>query len=396
MAPRRFTQGTAKYRNYLTGAWGLGFLVLIVFPFLKLPPVFGNSTGQLQNLARVLAFAVAMLGLNLLVGFAGSISLGHSAFMGIGAYATIITVGAHNWSFFAALPFAFVLCFIVGCVIGLPALRIKGLYLVVVTIALALVFPTLVIRFESLTGGSNGKGTKRGTIMPPKWTPFDPEDRIDPLRYRYFVLLIVAGVMFLIARNIIKSRAGRALIAQRDNPTAAAVSGVPVPINKVLVFGLSAGFAGVAGWMLMISQPFASEVTFGAGLGVLLIIGLVAGGVGTISGAIPGAIIIVIGNYLLEQLTEAKKLGPISMHWLQTRQGKGGVVQVVFGLLLLGFVFILPGGFIDGVRRARAKFVQLVPHPRWLEQIGTSSRTPDRAVADLVPMATPAGPNPSP
>ena len=374
MAPKFLTQGTPKYRAYMYTAWALAALVLIVLPYITLPPVFGNSTGQLQNIARVMAFAVAILGLNLLVGFSGQISIGHSAFMGLGAYGTIITVATHHWSFFVALPFVFVLCFIVGCIIGLPALRIKGLYLVVVTFAMALVFPTLIIRFESITRGSNGIGAP-SSIKPPKWTPLDPDDRIDPLRYRYYVLLIVAIVMFVLARNMIKSRAGRALVAQRDNPTAAAISGVTVPVNKVLVFGLSAAFCGVGGWMLMISQPFASEVSFSVLVGITLIIGLVTGGVATISGAIPGAIIVIILEYLLNQLTEAKKLGPLSMDWLSVRQGKGGIVQVAFGLLLLAFVFVLPGGVIDGIRKVRAKFVRIIPHPSWLSQIPASQTT---------------------
>ena len=370
-------QGSPKHRVYVIGAWAIGIFFLIALPFIKLPELFGNPTGQMLNWNKVLAYAVAVLGLNLLVGYSGQISLGHSAFLGIGAYLTVIMVEDHNWSFFAALPAAFIVPFIVGCLVGLPAIRIKGLYLVVVTFALAIAFPTIVLRFTSITGGSNGKNVS-GTLEPPSWTPFDPTERIDPHRYRYFVLLIVAAVMFILARNMIKSRAGRALVAQRDNPLAASISGVSVPGNKVMVFGLSAGFCGVAGWMLIVNLPFASDVSFGVGLSIVLIIGLVMGGGATVSGAIPGAVLVVLLNYLLEQLTEKEKVGPFDMHWLSTRQGKGGIVAIAFGLMLLLFVFLLPGGVIEGVRRFRAKLVRVIPNPSWLSEIARAGSSPIR------------------
>ena len=365
-------EGSPKHRAYVLGSWIIGAIVLVALPFIHLPPVFGNATGQILNWNKVLAYAVAILGLNLVIGYSGQISIGHSAFVGIGAFATAITVADHHWSYFTALPLSFAVAFFVGCIVGLPALRIRGLYLVVVTFALGITFPTIVLKFASVTGGSNGKNVPF-TLEPPAWTPFDPRERIDPHRYRYYVLLVVAVVMFVLGRNIIKSRAGRALIAQRDNPTAAAISGVSVPVNKVLTFGLSAGFCGVAGWMLMVSLPFASDVSFGVALSITLIIGLVMGGGATVSGAVPGAVMVVVVQYMLEQLTDSTKLGPISMKWLATRQGKGGIVSVAFGLLLLLFVFVMPGGLIEGIRRIRAKFVRVIPHPAWLDAVRSSA-----------------------
>lgn len=368
----QLVENTPKHRAYRIGTRVLAALVLIVLPFVTLPSMFGNAVGQLQNWNRTIAFAVALLGLNLLIGFSGQISIGHSAFVGLGAYATIILVATHHWSYFAALPLAFLLPFLMGCVVGLPALRIRGLYLVVVTFAMAIAFPTVISRYESITGGANGKGAS-GTLEPPSWTPFDPRERADPHRFRYFVLLAVAAVMFVLASNILRSRAGRALIALRDNPTAAAVNGVAVAQIKVVTWGVSGGFCGVAGWMLMVNQPFAGTTGFTVALSISLIIGLVVGGAATISGPIPGAIIVVVLQYLLEQLTDKEKFGPISMHWLQVRPGRGGVVSIVFGVLLLASVFVLPGGIIDGLRRLRARFVRTTPNPKWLAE--TSSAT---------------------
>ncbi len=382
----KIVQGTPAHRTYLLGATAVAAIVLVALPFVELPSQFGNPTGQLQNWSRVLAFAVAILGLNLVIGYSGQISIGHSAFIGLGAYATIISIKDYGWNFWVALPLAFVVPFVAGCVVGLPALRIKGLYLVVVTFAVAITFPTLVIRFERLTGGSNGKGLD-DKLEPPSWTPFDARDRLDPFRYRYFVLLGVAFLMFFFARNMLTGRSGRSLIAQRDNPTAAAISGVPVSVNKVLVFGLSAGYCGVGGWMLMLSNPFASDVSFSVALSITLIIGLVVGGGATLTGAIPGAMIAVVLQYLLEQLTEQTKLGPVPMHWLQVRPGKGGIVSVVFGLLLLATVFLLPGGIVDGINRLRKHVINVIPNPKWLASTSKSKLAPSAMAQSTVELS---------
>lgn len=376
-------QGTPRHRGIVVAGYAVGALVLLALPYVVLPGQkwFGNSTGQLINWQRALAFAVAILGLNLVIGFSGQISIGHSAFVGLGAYGTVLMTNNHV-AFYLALPLMMIVCFAVGCVIGLPALRIKGLYLVVVTFALAIVFPTLVEKYESITGGSNGlKG--KATLVPkaPFDSIFDQRDRVDPLRYRYYVLLIVAVIMFVTARNMVRSRAGRGLVALRDNSTAATINGVPTPIYKVLAFGISAAYCGAAGWMLMArdATPFASQGSFAVDLSITLIIGLVMGGVATIGGAIPGAIIVVVVKYVLEQLTNQKVLFGVHMDFLQKRQGKGGVVSIAFGLLLLGFVFVLPGGVMDGLRRLRMRFVRIVPHPKWLREVGSPPQ------ADVVP-----------
>jgi branched-chain amino acid transport system permease protein len=361
--PVSLVQGTPRHRAYVVGAWTLAAAVLVVLPFLKMP-LFRGNVGTLNRLSDALAFAVAILGLNLLVGFTGQISIGHSAFMGIGAYTTVITVADHHWSYFGSLAAAVVISFVVGCFIGLPALRIRGLYLVVVTFALAIVFPTVIVKFESVTGGSNGKKAKT-KLMPPHWGPFT-DGRLGPLRWRYFICLVVAAIMFVIARNLVKSRAGRGIVALRDNPTSATVSGVPVPVYKVLMFGVSAMFGGVAGWMLMVKDPFASELSFTAALSITLIVGLVVGGVATISGAIPGAFVAVFLSYELQQLTDKKSLLGVSFKAISKRPGRGGIVDIAFGILLIVIVFTLPGGVIDGLRRLRSKVVRVVPRPPWL------------------------------
>src|SRR5437763_16299318 len=219
MAHFKLVERTPAHRTYKLVGWilGVGFLAYL--------PWFADKPARIDQCSQVACYAVATLALDLVIGFSGQISLGHSAFVGIGAYTTVILVADHGWNYFATIPFGFVLCFFVGLLVGLPALRIRGLYLAVVTLAVATVFPTLVLKYESLTGGPNGKQAPN-KMSPPSWTGFDPHSRFGPVAYRYFVLLIIAVLMFLVVRNLLHSRAGRALIALRDNSTSAAISGV--------------------------------------------------------------------------------------------------------------------------------------------------------------------------
>jgi len=334
---------------------------------------------RVSQINDVVAYAVAILGLNLVIGYSGQLSLGQSAFVGLGAYTTIILVADHHWSFFATIPVSAGLCFLVGLLVGLPALRIRGLYLAIVTLAVAYVFPTIVLKYENLTGGPNGKKPDRGTaeMIPPSWMPFADAGRLAEPLWIYCILVVMAVALFLLARNFIKSRPGRALIAVRDNQTSASISGVNLALYKAMAFGVSAAFGGLAGTMLMINRPFASDVQFGLNLAIFLVVGLVAGGAGTISGAVPGALIYVfipyfVGEWTLDQtgmppgIKQATK--PL-FDWLEDRQGGDAISGVFFGLGLLILVFLLPGGFVSGMRKLRARLVHVIPNPPWLTDV---------------------------
>ena len=168
--------------------------------------------------------------------------------------------------------------------------------------------------------------------------------------------------MFLLARNLLRSRVGRAVIATRDNQTSAAVNGVNLAVYKTLIFGVSAAFAGVAGSLLMIQQPQATDTKFGVSLAIFLVVALVLGGVGTIGGAIPGALLFVFVPYYTSQWSD-------NFSFLEGRPGAGEVAGVLYGVLLLAFVFILPGGVMDGIRRLRMRIVRIVPNPSWLSKV---------------------------
>jgi branched-chain amino acid transport system permease protein len=293
MASIRIKQGTPAQRAYAWVPWILVAIVFIypLFAYKSWMPAVGSldQAFRVTQINEVICYAVAILGLNLVIGYSGQLSLGHSAFVGLGAYTTIILVSDYHWSFFATIPVSAAACFLLGCIVGLPALRIRGLYLAIVTLSLAFVFPTLVLKYGSLTGGPNGKKPERGQARmdPPSWIPFNNAGRLASPLWVYTILMVMAVILFVLARNFVKSRPGRALIAVRDNQTSAAISGVNLPIYKVLAFGVSAAFGGIAGTMLMINKPFASDTQFTIQLAIFLVVGLVIGGAGTISGAVP-------------------------------------------------------------------------------------------------------------
>jgi branched-chain amino acid transport system permease protein len=389
MALVTLRQGSPGHRAYVIGAWIVVAAGILYVVFAHSLPVtlFSLDKGfRVSQINDVVAYAVAILGLNLVIGFSGQLSLGQSAFVGLGAYTTIVLVSDHHWSYFATIPVSAAVCFLVGLIVGLPALRIRGLYLAIVTLAVAYVFPTLVLKFESITGGPNGKKPDRGTaeMVPPSWMPFADDGRIAEPLWIFCVLIVIATVLFIAARNFIKSRPGRALIAVRDNQTSASVSGVNLALYKAMAFGVSAAFGGLAGSMLMINRPFASDVQFGLNLAIFLVVGLVAGGAGTISGAVPGALIYVFIPYFVSEWTLDQSGMPPGLKqatkplfdWLEDRQGGDAISGVFFGAGLLAMVFLLPGGFVSGMRKLRARFVQVIPHPTWLTDVESDTGQP--------------------
>ena len=233
----------------------LGLVALIGFYFYAVSVVENFSA---IRWAVAVTLAIGILGLNIVTGYSGQISIGHSAFFGIGAYTTMILIADHGWPFVATLPIAGALGFLVGAVIGIPALRIRGLYLSLITLGLALAFPAIVksdnffgVDFASITGGSNGKVISSGDVTttegfhwnPPSWAPDDWTTN----DWVFTTVFVIAIVLFVLTSNLIRSGVGRGLIAMRDNETGAAVSGVYPAQYKVLAFATSALVTAIGG-----------------------------------------------------------------------------------------------------------------------------------------------------
>jgi branched-chain amino acid transport system permease protein len=317
-------------------------VVLVVLPF-------GFPAFRVEQFVGWMALAIAACGLNLLTGYNGQISVGHGALFGVGAYTTALLITDSGWPLMAAGAAAGVVCFVVGVLVGLPALRIKGLYLALVTLALATLFPLLIEQFPSLTGGGSGlaittpQDSPRGVIERPI-TFESPGGGLAPDQWKYFVFLVVTVVCFVLTRNIVRSRTGRSLVAVRDNDTAAEVSGVNVSRVKILTFGVSAALAGIGGAVFALNNGRVNPSSFTIVLSIYLLVAVVVGGAASVVGPAIGAVtyglfVDVISPELPERLKPA--------------------TPVILGVLLIVLMLVAPGGIVglwkSTVARMRAR-----------------------------------------
>ncbi|MEU4508616.1 branched-chain amino acid ABC transporter permease [Nonomuraea wenchangensis] len=269
------------------------------------------------QLTMVLVYAVALLGLNLLVGHAGQISLGHGAFFAVGAYTAAVLTHGPGLPYPLTLPAAAVVAFLLGLAFGVPAVRLRGLYLALVTLAMAIFLVPLLKRFEGVTGGSMGLTLPKPS--PPAWSGL-AEDQ-----WLYFLALAVAGASFALVGSLLRSRVGRALHALRDDEGAAEVMGVRLSAYKTLAFAWSAMFAGVAGCVYTWVIGFVSPDSFTVNLSITLLAGLVVGGLGSTAGPVLGALFVMFVPSIAQDLNEAAP-------------------GVIFGLLIIAVMYVAPTG----------------------------------------------------
>ena len=309
--------------------WGAVLLVvLLVLPFLV-------KNYRVFQFNLVLVYAVAILGLNVLTGFNGQISLGHGAFYAFGAYTAAILMDKVGVPYWATLPVAFVLCFGFGFLVGFPALRLAGHYLALATFALALAVPQL-LKYKQIEGITGGV---QGIVLSKPEPPFSFRFLDQPFsadRWLYFFTLAVSALMFLLVWNLLRGRVGRALIAVRDHPIAATAMGINLPVFKSMTFGVSAGVTGLAGALGAIVVAFVSPDSFTVNLSIFLLVGVVVGGLASIPGAIFGGIFI---QFVPNIADEISKSAPAA----------------IYGLMLIGFMYLLPMGVMGGVYKAWAR-----------------------------------------
>jgi branched-chain amino acid transport system permease protein len=319
-SPRALVIAKPSTRQLLIAAT---IVVALVIPFvLKSFFVF--------QLTLVMVYGLAILGLNLLTGFNGQFSLGHSAFYGIGAYTAAILMEQLDLAYYWTLPCAGVVCFVVGFLFGLPALRLQGLYLALATFALATAMPQI-LKFqplEPLTGGVQGI-----VILKPDPPPGLP---LDADQWLYFFTLAVLLIMFAGAANLVKSRTGRAIMAIRDHPIAAATMGINTSLYKTLTFGVSALYTGVAGALGAIAIQFVAPDSFTFLLSVSFLVGLVVGGVGSIPGSLFGGVFVLFVPNIAERIST-------------------GLAGAIYGVILLLVIYVMPSGAAGFVRFAAAR-----------------------------------------
>ncbi|MEQ1786199.1 MAG: branched-chain amino acid ABC transporter permease [Acidimicrobiales bacterium] len=331
---------------------------VLVIAYMALSPLFRDLTpSEFGELTDIAVLALAAVGLNLLIGFTGQISIGHSAFFGLGAYTLAILVSDHGWSPGWTYPAAAVLCFVVGVLVGVPALRLKGLYLALVTLALAQIFPALVRKFDDLTGGS--AGIDGLSYDAPAWTGLEAGRR-GRSEWLYWLALGTLALGYLLVRNLVKSRVGRAMIAVRDNPTAASVMGVHVAAVKTIVFGLSAALAGMAGctFALRQTQTTPENLNFTILGSILFLVIMVVGGAGSLLGPILGAIVYYRVDQFSRELPDKSWLPDAFKDFLQ---GRPNLATLVFAVLLILLMFVAPFGLVGAAKRAGRRLVVVIP-----------------------------------
>ena len=313
----------ALYAGLSLRSWqGLGLAAILVVA-CALP--FSLSSYHLFQATQVLVYAIALLGLNMLTGFNGQISLGHGAFYAIGAYTTAVLGTQAGVPYWVTVPIAGAFCLVAGFLFGLPALRLEGLYLALATFALALATPQILKykAWDEVTGGVQGIIIDKPDA--PAGVPLDGD------QWLYFFCLAWTVPLFIIGWNLLRGRTGRAMVAIRDHPIAAATMGIHTALYKSLTFGVSAMFTGVAGALGALVAQFVSPDSFQILLSISFLVGIVVGGIASISGAFFGAVFIEFVPNIADQISKAAP-------W------------AINGVFLIAFMYLMPMGVAGLIR----------------------------------------------
>jgi branched-chain amino acid transport system permease protein len=328
----------------------IGFAAFAAFVvFVAVLPAF-VSDFKAREYSYVGIYLIALLGLNILTGYTGQISLGHGAFMAIGGYTTAILMAGNEqfggpigggmkdiWT----LPIAGLVAGLFGLAFGLPALRLSGLYLALATFAIAVALPPTIRRFAEFTGG--GTGIQLFGIPELTGSIANVEvlgKSLTPNDWMYYLSWSIALVAFAGAWLILRGRTGRAFRAVRDSETAAVSSGVSLARYKTLAFGISAAYAGVAGGLFAIASAFVNPDTFPIALSIFLLVGIVVGGLGGLSGLVFGAIFIAF----VPLWAQGQDLGSLLPDRIVEETQKPGGPAIVYGVVLILLMFVLPNG----------------------------------------------------
>lgn len=295
--------------------WALGVAVVVIVAILPLVlPVIAN-----QTLTRIGVYAVAVLGLNIIMGYTGQVMLGQIFFLGVGAYVTAYGV-VNDWNIVVVFVAACVIPGILGLIISLAAARLGGLAIAMVTIALPIIGVPLAKRLSDLTGGSQGTSARFSSA--PDWTGLDND------QWQYYVVVGIAAVAFVLAYNFVRGRYGRALAIVRDNEAVARSMGISPYRYKVLAFTIASIFGGVSGFLYMVAVQYTSPETMSFHHSISLLAAMVVGGAASIVGSLIGGAYYV----LVPQVTNA--IDPT-------------ITAISQGIILVAVLFLLPGGIVS-------------------------------------------------
>ena len=330
LAPQRFGR---------LGIFGIALAMvgLAIIPFV-------TSTTGLRQASQIIISVLAVLGVNVATGYGGMISLGHGVFIGVGSFATGYYVDGLGLPWLLAIALGAATAALSGALVGLPALRIKGIHLALVTLGLAIVFQPLSKRFPKFTGGVSGKGIE-AKFVAPSWWPSDT--RMATAVYRYLFCIVIVVLALWATWNLVNSRFGRSMRALRDNDTAAAVYGVDLISARLQTFAVSAGLAGLCGALQVVLVPFVSQEKFTPQQSLVIYATAVIGGLGTIWGSVLGVVARTVVGAAGKAVAGADGLGPIGEFFDLLDEA-----AFVFGVGLILLTFMFPRG-LAGIKRPK-------------------------------------------
>jgi len=319
------------FKSKVTLFWSLIFLAaLALFPLSG-----GNYYCYLLNLIAI--HAIVAIGLNILVGYTGQVSLGHAGFFAIGAYTCAMLYAVYHLPFLIVLPLAGFLSAAFGFLLGLPALRLEGPYLAIATMGFGMAVTQFIGHWEFL-GGRMGINIPQLEIL--VWQ-FKADKEI------YYPIMIITIILTIAARNVVKTRVGRALVAIRDNDIAAETIGVNLAYYKTLAFAISAFYTGIAGALVAFVLGFISPENFNLMLSIFFLAMVVVGGLGSIPGSIAGAALLTVIQIRLSAVQDLWLVGPllvdISERWMNVG-GLANIQNITLGLILVLIMIFEPLG----------------------------------------------------
>ncbi len=333
----------ALLRTPTVRAWtAVGAVALLAFPL-----VAGDYLLYLADLVAVLV--VGAVGLNLLTGFTGQISLGHAGFMGVGAYAAAIAATRFGLPFWIGVPLGGLAACLGGMIFGVPSLRIKGLYLAIATLAAQVILEWIFTNWTAVTGGIRGINVPPARLGP---IAFDTDRRM------YFLVVTVAVLHTWAAANLFRTRIGRAFVAIRDRDISAELIGVNLFRTKILAFMLSSYYAGIAGGLWVYFTKVVTPENFPFSLSIQYLAMVIVGGLGSIQGTVLGTIFITLVPEALKAIAQgARAFAPDAMSYLYPAR------DIVFGAMIVAFLIFEPHGLAEMWNRVK-RFFALWPFPK--------------------------------
>jgi branched-chain amino acid transport system permease protein len=323
----------------------LAFVILAIFPYLYTWPFFGSFLGPFRTFqaTRFAIWLIILLGLNLLTGYSGQISLGHGAFIAVGAYIAAILMNDYSVPVFAAVLAAGLLTGVVGFLIGIPALRLSGPYLAIATLALMIVLPDILKHHlvERWTGGVMGISLSTSHV------PNSLEARATDYQWLYYTCMVPAVIMTAMAWSLTRSRVGRALMALRDSKVGAQQMGIDVSLYKMTAFGLCALYAGTGGGLYVYTAGYLGPATFDIGISFTMLVMIVLGGLASIVGTLFAAIMMTVRidfvDFVIGVIPFGEKIGIDASR------------DALFGALLIWAIIFTPRGVAGSIRERRER-----------------------------------------